>query len=263
MRMKKSIFVAIVLTVGLTACKTTGNGRNDPDGSVATGMAIDEEHFPDAIFRAYLLEQNYGKDGVLTDKEIKGIYKIDLSNRGVKSVKGVEHFYNLGTLIVRGNPLGTLVLPHLERLNMLNCIGCELTELDFNECQGLTTVYCNANKLVKLTVNLPHLLNLEAPHNQLVEVKFGKEDKMRSLDLSENPLKGLDLSNCKGLESVGIKGSKFSAAELNSFIKNLPQAVDYIEPVPADTKPAIVGLAAYRLSPEQKATVKEKGWNIQ
>jgi hypothetical protein len=40
------------------------------DEPVATGITINETNFPDENFRNWILSQEYGKDGVLTDDEI-------------------------------------------------------------------------------------------------------------------------------------------------------------------------------------------------
>ena len=42
-------------------------------------VEINSENFPDDIFRNYLLDQEYGKDGIITDSEIAlPIYKLSV-----------------------------------------------------------------------------------------------------------------------------------------------------------------------------------------
>ena len=55
----KSLFFALLLGAPLAAS--------------AQGIEINETNFPDENFRSWLLEQNYGADGVITEAEIKGI----------------------------------------------------------------------------------------------------------------------------------------------------------------------------------------------
>ena len=43
-------------------------------------IEISEENFPDENFRAYLLVQSYGADGIITDAEIKNVTSINVSN---------------------------------------------------------------------------------------------------------------------------------------------------------------------------------------
>ena len=61
-------------------------------------IAINETNFPDKNFRSWLLEQDYGKDGVLTKKAIKGVTEIDVSQKDISSLDGIEHFTALTEL---------------------------------------------------------------------------------------------------------------------------------------------------------------------
>lgn len=72
-------------------------------------IRIDETNFPDANFRKYLLEQDYGKDGVITDDEIKGITSMSISE-DVSNLKGIEYFANLNYLSIWSDELTSLDL---------------------------------------------------------------------------------------------------------------------------------------------------------
>ena len=68
-----------VLIATLTLCSTSvfTACSSDEDNSVQPEVKtnIDETNFPDDNFRHYLLEQDYGKDGVLTEAEIRNTLK--------------------------------------------------------------------------------------------------------------------------------------------------------------------------------------------
>ena len=51
--------------------------------ATAQDIVIDATNFPDANFRAYLLEQDYGKDGVITAAEINSITSIKVNSRNI------------------------------------------------------------------------------------------------------------------------------------------------------------------------------------
>lgn len=57
-----------------------------------TKIEINETNFPDANFRAWLLSQSYGTDGVLAEAEIENITTLNVSNQGIKRLKGIEYF---------------------------------------------------------------------------------------------------------------------------------------------------------------------------
>lgn len=66
---------------------------------------ISSTAFPDENFRNYLLSQPYGADGVLTSEEISGITVLDISNKGIRSLKGIEFFDHLEALYCYNNQL--------------------------------------------------------------------------------------------------------------------------------------------------------------
>ena len=73
MKQLKNLFFALALCAPLTAA--------------AQDIAINEENFPDENFRNYLLEQNYGSDGVITDNEIEEIISISVQDKSISSLQ--------------------------------------------------------------------------------------------------------------------------------------------------------------------------------
>ncbi len=55
-------------------------------------VEINSENFPDDNFRNYLLSQDYGKDGKLTDAELAGITSLNLRYQGIASLRGIKYF---------------------------------------------------------------------------------------------------------------------------------------------------------------------------
>lgn len=84
-------------------------------------VEINEENFPDANFRSYLLSQSYGADGKITESEIKNIVNIDVYNKGIISLKGVEFFTALTNLSCYRNQLTALDVSKNTALRTLEC----------------------------------------------------------------------------------------------------------------------------------------------
>ena len=87
------------------------------------GIAINETNFPDANFRSYLLSEDYGSDGVITDAEIAEVASIDVSGGwyNIASLKGIESFTALTTLNCYGNQLTALNVSGCTKLKYLDC----------------------------------------------------------------------------------------------------------------------------------------------
>ncbi len=100
---------------------TTGYTYTPATGQVVIttpmeGLPINATNFPDEAFRNYLLAQSYGADAILTDDELEGISRLELTNLGIADLTGITHFFALQTLSASCNQLGIL---NIEGLTML------------------------------------------------------------------------------------------------------------------------------------------------
>ncbi len=84
-------------------------------------VTIDEATFPDEIFRNYLLSLDEGRDGMLTEAEIDGLTVLDVSNKDIKSLKGIERLTALMRLNCKDNDLTSLDLSYNAFLEYFNC----------------------------------------------------------------------------------------------------------------------------------------------
>ena len=132
------------------------------------GIAINETNFPDANFRKYLLEQDYGSDGVLTETEIAGITNMSVYEAGIESLEGIGYFKELVYLDCTDNQLTSLDVSGCNNLLMLYCSLNKLTSLDVSGCPMLNSLYCNGNQLSSLDVSgCPELYWLYVYQNQI------------------------------------------------------------------------------------------------
>ena len=127
----------------LTACSSNEDNPVQPE----LKTNIDETKFPDDNFRNYLLEQDYGKDGVLTEAEIRNITVMDVSEKDIKSLKGIEYFTALDSLDCSVNELTTLDVSKNTALKKLNCGFNELTALDVSKNTALNVLTCCGNQI--------------------------------------------------------------------------------------------------------------------
>ena len=95
-------------------------------------VEINEENFPDEIFRSYLLSQDFGEDGVLTDDEIAKTKTLSIQSYNIQSLKGIECF---------------------TALEKLTCIDLGLTSLDVSGLTSLWWLDCSCNLLTSLDVS--------------------------------------------------------------------------------------------------------------
>lgn len=113
----------------------------------AGDVEINAKNFPDENFRNYLLQQDYGKDGKLTEEEIKKVTELDVSGKGIRSLQGIECFTALTKLDCHNNQLTSLDFSGCTALTKLNCRHNQLTSLNVSGCTALTELYCSGNQL--------------------------------------------------------------------------------------------------------------------
>ena len=116
-------------------------------------VEINEKNFPDKNFRSWLLRQPYGKDGILTDKEIAEITEINLSNKDIYDLKGIEYFAALESLNLDRNILKSVDVSKNRNLAYLRVGWNQLTSLDVSKNKALRFLMCGGNSLTNLNAS--------------------------------------------------------------------------------------------------------------
>ena len=148
-------------------------------GEEIIDVPIDETHFPDTNFRNYLLSQDFGKDGLITDSEIDNITTLEgiVYENELESLKGIEFFTSLQELYLAWQSIGSLDISNNIELTSLTCIHCGLSSLDVSQNTALITLDCSANgglTLLKVSAN-SSLKNL---YCQGTKIKGSKMDEL-------------------------------------------------------------------------------------
>ncbi|MCR5592139.1 MAG: hypothetical protein K6F79_00135 [Saccharofermentans sp.] len=82
------------------------------------GVPINSEIFPDDFFRSYVFDHfDVNKDMYLSDNEIRPVETIDVSDRFITDLKGIEQFTNLRSLYCFNNSLSALYIGSCDKLS--------------------------------------------------------------------------------------------------------------------------------------------------
>ena len=101
---------------------TSVNGKdNYASYAGAPGVEINNNIFPDANFRKFLLEQGYSDDNFITVYELSTVKSINVSGKGIYNLKGIERFTSLQELRCHDNKLTALDLSSNTKLSVLTC----------------------------------------------------------------------------------------------------------------------------------------------
>lgn len=159
-------------------------------------VEINKTNFPDEKFRSWLLHQEYGTDGMLTDTEIAEITYISVSNKGIQSLKGIEFFTALTSMWCDKNNLTTLDISKNTALTWLVCSDNQLTILELSNNTMLYSIFCSNNQLATLNVTQnPSLTQLDCSGNQLTFLDVSQNTTLTNLNCDHNLLTMLDVSH--------------------------------------------------------------------
>ncbi len=128
-------------------------------GEFEARVIIDEGSFPDAKFRAWILQQSYGQDFILTATEMDGIQTLYVNDMQIADLTGIENFTKVTILGCSQNQLTTLDVTRLTNLRQLNCAQNKLETLDLSQNTSLVFLNCSQNQLKQLDLSSNNKLN--------------------------------------------------------------------------------------------------------
>ena len=214
MKKKNEIRVAILLAVMMTFM----NFIITPVMAAPGDIAINEDNFPDPNFRKYVKTTTINKDGndILSQEELNAVKEINVENKGITNLKGVELFTELKRLYCNQNQLKTLDLSKNINLETLNCMANNLTTLDLSENKNLENLFCRDNKLTTLDLSEnKNLTTLNCMANQLTTLDLSKNINLTTLICVSTDLSALDLSENKNLKDLYCDHNKLTTLDLS------------------------------------------------
>ena len=180
-------------------------------------IAIDKANFPDDNFREYLLYQDYGQDGVLTETEIMFINDIDVYDMEISSLQGIEYFTALTVLDCDDNELTTLDVSKNTALESLDCNENKLTTLDVSKNTALKSLIIDDNEITSIDVsNLTDLDYFSCDHTQISSLDVSNNPNLRRLFFIGNQLTSIDISNNTKLECVFCDGNQLTSLDFTN-----------------------------------------------
>lgn len=147
-------------------------------------VMINSTNFPDAIFRNYLL--SLYPDGYLTQYDIANLTSLNVSNKGISNMKGIEYFTALKELRCWANSFTSLNLNSNTELTYLDCApNSSLTTLNVSNCSKLQTVYCYSTALTGLTITgKPNLTRLDCHNCTSLKYIYCYNDNLTTLNVT-------------------------------------------------------------------------------
>lgn len=208
--------------------------------AAAQDVEINETNFPDANFREYVKRFDNNRNGKLSNSEINVVKNIDVSEKNIQSIKGVEFFVDLEELECVKNKISDINVSKNTKLKKLNCewnelntldvtknialieLRCginHLTTIDLKNNKNLRVLWCQTNRFTNLDIKENILLNeVFLVKNEISTLDLSNNKELKTLDVSENNIKNINLSNNAKLEKLNASTNKLSKIDVS---KNL------------------------------------------
>lgn len=215
-----------------------------------TSLPINEKNFPDPNFRNYIKTYKAGGRDVLTVEEQRNVTTIEINNKGVSDLKGIEAFPNLTELDCGNNSIQNLDLRQNPELEKLICNTNQLTQLDLSKNPKIYHLICSGNQLKQLDVShLKDLVTLDCSHNDLAQLDVKNSIFLVTLNCSANQLTELDadVKHKTRLVSVECQNNQLTTLILgqNKLLKKLNCAHNQLTQLNLDNMSALEELNCF------------------
>lgn len=248
--LKQILTLILAVTVIVASCSLNAFAAEK-----ATGIAINEENFPDDNFRNYLLNGSYyiwddngnpieivydaDKDGYLCESEIKNIRQLQIQQSPITDLTGIEHLTSLievgcqysavekmdlsnNTELIylschKSNLKGELDLSNNAKLQMVTCHkNPELTSVNIAGCKDLSFIDLTATDVTQLDISdNTELTGIAFDATNINHIDTSNNKKLMTLSAYNTQLSSLDLSDNPELTYLDVSNCKLSGLDLS------------------------------------------------
>jgi len=175
---------------------------------------------PDANFEQALIDEGYDSgplDGNVLTSNISGILNLDIKNRGITNLTGIEDFSALKNLDCSGNLLINIDVRPLSNLQILWCFENQIINLNVDQNISLTALRCENNKLTSLNLsNNINLVDLACEQNKITTIDVSNSVSLNRFQCGNNLLNTLDVSANVNLSYLSCEQNQLTSLNLLS-----------------------------------------------
>ena len=209
---------------------------------IATTLFAQNTSIPDPNFEQALIDLGYDSgaiNGLVPTANISGIINLNIENKSIGNLTGIQDFTALQTLNCGYNQINSLDVSNNAALVTLNCYFNGLTNLTINSNPNLVTLNCVANELTSITIssnqqiknlycngnlnlgtmdlsNIPTLEDLDIDSTGLISIDLSNNTNLKFLNVNYNNLMILDVSQNTALTMLKCQDNQLSQLSVNN-----------------------------------------------
>ena len=156
-------------------------------------------------------------DGIILKTEAEAASNLDVSNKNISDLTGLEAFVNLIDFRCNNNPLSGLDISKNTSLSILYCQYSGLNTLDVTNNLALTKLECEGNQLTSLDVTQNTLLEiLGFGPNNLTEIDVSNNPELQAIWTNGNNLTSINLDANSKLVLYGLSNNPYNYVSLKN-----------------------------------------------
>jgi|GEM_PF-625439 len=185
----------------------TGTPTPSPTPTIAAVCEINEETFPDPVFRTYILENaDRDSDGYLTEEEVEKNTVLELP------IGGTEY-------VCATHGAGTFHEYDYALFNSITTSDEYNEEYDFSDVKVYEVSTAEKISSLKGIEYLTNLKTLKCSNHNLTEVDLSQNTKLKNIDLSYNNITSLDVTGMPDLEVMNISCTAITNIDISQNTK--------------------------------------------
>lgn len=191
-------------------------------GSLSIGAYAQNVSIPDPIFEQYLISQGYDDvlNGVVNKNNLVNVFGIDVSNKGINNLSGIQYFPNLQWIDFRNNNLTSINLASNSKLKKVLGPNNNLTSIALPNNNKIENLFLDNNNLSFISItgqsNLEVLL---LNNNNFSNINVQHNLKLRQLSLENNNFVTLNVANNVLLETLVCNNNNLSYLNISTLSK--------------------------------------------
>jgi len=179
---------------------------------------------PDINFEQYLVDSGIDSDGgvngSVATSDISGLTSLNVLNKGISDLTGIQDFTSLTLLTCSFNMLTSLDLSQNTNLEELRCNTNQLSNLNISQCTNLTYLNYQGNQLTTLDISQNNLLTfLWGGGNPLSSLDLSQNTNLEVLNCDYNYLTNLDVSQNNLLTSIYVESNNLTSLDVSHLSK--------------------------------------------
>ena len=183
-----------------------------------TGNFLPKTQLNDSSFEKYLIEIGVDDilDGFVNTKKCLSITSMNLSDKNIRNLTGINIFKNLEVLLLDNNFLEDIDLSQNTKLEILSISNNLLSNLDLSSNTSIKSLGLDKNNIESIDLSQNTKLEiLSISNNFLSDIDLSSNTSIKSLGLDKNKIETIDLSYLTLLSSLNLSANNLSSLDLS------------------------------------------------